>query len=123
MAGLSVTGTMNKQTEDAMKTPRCGVPDDTNSKQSYVLATKWEKRHLSYRVFQYSGKLRTDDVDRELARALAAWAKHTDLTFTRSYSDQADIEVRFTPYGSGGQSFDGAGGTLAYAYFPVSNKY
>lgn len=56
----------------------------------------------------------------EIQRAFNVWSGFTDLTFTPK-SGQVHIEIRFESGEHGdGDPFDGPGGTLAHAYFPVS---
>lgn len=87
----------------------------------YTFIGKWEKKQLTYKVVQYSSKLRKEDVDRELAKAFGIWQKNSALSFRAvSVTQPADIEVRFTSQGIHNARFDGPGGTLAYAFFPVS---
>ena len=48
------------------------------------------------------------------------WAEVTDLTFEQRWSGQVHIDIRFDNGEHGdGDPFDGMGGTLAHAYFPV----
>lgn len=60
-------------------------------------------------------------VDRELAKAFQVWADQTELTFTPVRNGgKVHIEIRFENGEHGdGDAFDGAGGTLAHAYFPI----
>ena len=48
------------------------------------------------------------------------WEEVTDLEFKRASSGKVHIEVRFEKGEHGdGDPFDGPGGTLAHAYFPI----
>lgn len=59
-------------------------------------------------------------MDVEVQRAFNVWSDYTDLTFTPK-TGQVHIEIRFETGEHGdGDPFDGPGGTLAHAYFPVS---
>ncbi|KTF73370.1 hypothetical protein cypCar_00034195 [Cyprinus carpio] len=55
--GLNVTGSLDKQTIDWMKKPRCGVPDllggisGSRRKKRYALTgQKWQRTHITYRM-------------------------------------------------------------------------
>lgn len=75
---------------------------------------------LTYKIAKYPPKLNRKEVDAEVARAFGVWGEYTDLTF-RPAKGQVHIEVRFETGEHGdGDPFDGPGGTLAHAYFPVS---
>lgn len=77
-------------------------------------------KNLTYRIAKYPRKLAQKDVDAEISRAFQVWTEYTDLTF-RPSKGQVHIEVRFESGEHGdGDPFDGPGGTLAHAYFPVS---
>ena len=47
-------------------------------------------------------------------------SEHTDLVFTQKKSGRVHIDIRFESGEHGdGDPFDGSGGTLAHAFFPV----
>jgi matrix metalloproteinase-14 (membrane-inserted) len=59
-------------------------------------------------------------VDKEIAKAFSVWSEYTDLTFTQKRTAPVHIDIRFEENEHGdGDPFDGPGGTLAHAYFPV----
>ncbi|KAF5304494.1 hypothetical protein FQA39_LY09690 [Lamprigera yunnana] len=124
-AGLDVTGELNDETLQTMSLPRCGVKDkvgsgsDSRSKRYALQGSRWKVKNLSYRITKYPRKLAQKDVDAEIARAFAVWSEYTDLVFKPS-KGQVHIEIRFETGEHGdGDPFDGPGGTLAHAYFPV----
>ena len=49
------------------------------------------------------------------------WAKATPLTFTKVTNGPADIVISFDKEGDRDYSFDGPGGELAFAHFPLDN--
>ncbi|CAH1130895.1 unnamed protein product [Ceutorhynchus assimilis] len=123
-AGLDVTGELDDKTLETMTLPRCGVKDkvgtgDNRAKRYALQGSRWKVKNLSYKVSKYPPKLKRKDVDAEVQRAFNVWADYTDLTFTAK-SGQVHIEIRFESGEHGdGDPFDGPGGTLAHAYFPV----
>ncbi|CAG2058859.1 unnamed protein product, partial [Timema podura] len=84
--------------------------------------SRWRVKALTYRISKYpsTSRLNKEDVDKELNNAFNVWAGVTDLSFTQKDSGQVHIEIRFEKGEHGdGDPFDGPGGTLAHAYFPV----
>lgn len=78
-------------------------------------------KHLTYKIYKYPSRLDKTKVDNEVKRAFNVWSKYTDLTFEHKRSGQVHIEIGFEKGEHGdGDPFDGPGGTLAHAYFPVS---
>lgn len=125
-AGLNVTGELDSETTELMSLPRCGVRDkigfgsDSRSKRYALQGSRWKVKNLTYRISKYPKRLKRSDVDAELARAFAVWSGYTDLTFTPKSTNPVHIEIRFEENEHGdGDPFDGPGGTLAHAYFPV----
>jgi len=127
-AGLNETGELDPVTVELMGTPRCGVRDRERERESsgrskrYVLqGSRWQTKHLTYRILRYPapGRLSNADVDEAVQQAFAMWEEVTGLTFQRLTHGKVHIEIRFDRYEHGdGDPFDGPGGTLAHAYFP-----
>lgn len=124
-AGLNATGELDSDTAKVMSLPRCGVRDkvgfgDTRAKRYALQGSRWRVKNLTYKISKYPSRLNRAEVDAELAKAFSVWSDYTDLTFTQKRSGQVHIEVRFEKGEHGdGDPFDGPGGTLAHAYFPV----
>uniref|UniRef100_A0A348G5Z0 Matrix metalloproteinase14 n=1 Tax=Odontomachus monticola TaxID=613454 RepID=A0A348G5Z0_ODOMO len=126
-AGLNITGELNDETVKLMATPRCGVKDkvgpgaDGRSKRYALQGSRWRTKNLTYKISKYPSGLNNVEVDKEIANAFKVWSGYTDLTFTRKTGrDNVHIEIRFEVGEHGdGDPFDGPGGTLAHAYFPV----
>ncbi|XP_072765543.1 matrix metalloproteinase-14-like isoform X2 [Anoplolepis gracilipes] len=126
-AGINITGEMNEETAKLMATPRCGVKDkvgpaaDGRSKRYALQGSRWRTKNLTYKISKYPTGLNKQEVDKEIAKAFGVWSSATDLTFTRKAGhDNVHIEIRFEVGEHGdGDPFDGPGGTLAHAYFPV----
>lgn len=128
-AGLEQTGELNAATVELMNTPRCGVKDIIGKgsyakrKKRYVLqGSRWRVKTLSYKISRYpsTSRLSKREVDNEIKEALDVWSSVTDLEFEQKSSGRVHIDIRFERGEHGdGDPFDGPGGTLAHAYFPV----
>lgn len=81
--------------------------------------SRWKTKSLTYKISKYPPKLDRTAVDDEILKAFTVWSEYTDLKFKPS-SGSVHIEIRFEKGEHGdGDPFDGPGGTLAHAYFPV----
>lgn len=125
-AGLNVTGELDELTEHTMSLPRCGVKDkvgsgsDNRSKRFALQGSRWRVKDLTYRISKYPRHLSKQDTDLEVKRAFSVWSDVTPLTFTKKSSGPVHIEIKFERGEHGdGDPFDGPGGTLAHAFFPV----
>ncbi|XP_034951393.1 matrix metalloproteinase-14 isoform X2 [Chelonus insularis] len=125
-AGLNITGTLDNDTISMMQLRRCGVKDkvgpssDGRSKRYALQGSRWRVKKLTYKISKYPRALDKASVDKDIARAFGVWSEYTDLTFTQKKSGQVHIDIRFERGEHGdGDPFDGPGGTLAHAYFPV----
>ncbi|KAM7344269.1 matrix metalloproteinase 1 isoform 2-T4 [Cochliomyia hominivorax] len=125
-AGLNATGELDEETMELMSLPRCGVRDkvgfgnDNRSKRYALQGSRWRVKALTYKISKYPKRLKKADVDAEIARAFAVWSEYTDLSFTPKTSGPVHIEIKFVESEHGdGDAFDGVGGTLAHAFFPV----
>ena len=79
-------------------------------------------RTLTYKISKYptTKTLSNTEVDKEIQKALQVWSDVTDLSFEQRSIGRVHIDVRFEDGEHGdGDPFDGMGGTLAHAYFPV----
>uniref|UniRef100_A0A671N8P4 Matrix metalloproteinase-9 n=1 Tax=Sinocyclocheilus anshuiensis TaxID=1608454 RepID=A0A671N8P4_9TELE len=116
--GLEETGSLDQPTVDAMKQPRCGVPDIRNY-QTFDGDLKWDHNDVTYRILNYSPDMEASLIDDAFARAFKVWSDVTPLTFTRLYDGTADIMVSFGKADHGDPyPFDGKDGLLAHAYPP-----
>ncbi|XP_054013663.1 matrix metalloproteinase-14 isoform X4 [Hylaeus anthracinus] len=124
-AGLNITGDFDEETSKLMALPRCGVKDKVGpgfgrSKRYALQGSRWRVKKLTYKISKYPRNLPQHKVDTELNKAFKVWSEYTDLTFIQKKSGQVHIEIRFEKGEHGdGDPFDGPGGTLAHAYFPV----
>lgn len=123
--GLTVTGTVDKETLQVMMKPRCGVPDVAQY-STFGEGLKWQRNQLTFRwgfgqnvtenrkpkntiesiicttvsilfcrIVNYTPDMSVAEVDDVIARALQVWARVTPLRFTRISSGEADIMVSF----------------------------
>uniref|UniRef100_A0A3B4DCL4 interstitial collagenase n=1 Tax=Pygocentrus nattereri TaxID=42514 RepID=A0A3B4DCL4_PYGNA len=116
--GLKVTGTLDAETLEVMKKPRCGVPDVAGYNDA-TGSYKWTKKQLTYRIENYTSDMTQEEVDSSIGRALKVWADITPLRFSRIYSGVADIMISFPVRDHGdGSPFEGEGGFLAHAFVP-----
>ncbi|XP_016007832.2 matrix metalloproteinase-9 [Rousettus aegyptiacus] len=115
---LPVTGELDSATLEAMRAPRCGVPD-LGRFQTFEGDLKWHHQNITYWIQNYSEDLPRDVIDDAFARAFAVWSAVTPLTFTRVYGLEADIVIQFGVREHGdGYPFDGKDGLLAHAFPP-----
>uniref|UniRef100_A0A087Y3I6 Matrix metalloproteinase-9 n=1 Tax=Poecilia formosa TaxID=48698 RepID=A0A087Y3I6_POEFO len=116
--GLKETGELDKLTLEAMKRPRCGVPDVANYKL-YAGEPKWDHNDITYRILNYSLHIDSILTDKVIARAFRVWSDVTPLTFTSLLQGDADIMISFETGDHGDPyPFDGKDGRLAHAFSP-----
>ncbi|XP_029994803.1 matrix metalloproteinase-9 [Sphaeramia orbicularis] len=116
--GLEETGQLDQPTLDAMRRPRCGVPDVANYK-TFDGDLKWDHNDITYRIINYSPDMESSLIDDAFARAFKVWSDVTPLTFTRLLDGTADIMISFGKLDHGDPyPFDGKDGLLAHAYPP-----
>lgn len=134
--GLEVTGEMDPATVEAMRRPRCGLPDrkaeeieDHARKKRYVLTgQQWNKDHITYSILnQHIPSTLGEELTYEaIHKAFDVWRRVTPLAFEElpavnnsSQAELADIILLFASGFHGDMSlFDGEGGSLAHAYYP-----
>ncbi|GLD55077.1 matrix metalloproteinase-16-like protein [Lates japonicus] len=132
--GLNVTGTLDTNTIEWMKKPRCGVPDQIGGtskfsvrKRRYALTgQKWQHKHITYSIKNVTPKVGAEETHDAIRRAFDVWQNVTPLRFEAvPYSElertkkDVDITIIFASGFHGDSSpFDGEGGFLAHAYFP-----
>ncbi|KAM9321160.1 uncharacterized protein PAF06_005716 [Gastrophryne carolinensis] len=117
---LNVTGKLDRKTVEMMRKPRCGVTDVPVLQYSTVDKNyAWQKTDLTYKIVNFTPDMAQADVEYSFERAFKVWSDVTPLTFTRVYSGDCDIEIKFaTGDHSDNSPFDGPNGILAHAFQP-----
>ncbi|EFB17314.1 hypothetical protein PANDA_011001, partial [Ailuropoda melanoleuca] len=115
--GLTVTGQLDSNTLEIMKTPRCGVPDV--GQYGYTLPG-WGRYNLTYRIVNYTPDMTRADVDEAIQNGLEVWSRVTPLTFAKTSKGIADIMIAFRTrvHGRCPRYFDGPLGVLGHAFPP-----
>ncbi|XP_072890127.1 matrix metalloproteinase-25-like [Hemitrygon akajei] len=131
-AGIEETGIIDQKTLEMMRKPRCSLPDIIGTsemmrrrrrrRRRYALSgSAWEKKVLTWRVNKYpqaAAFMNQNTVTNLLYHAFRVWSNVSPLEFRQSSGD-VDILIEFGRSQHGdGYPFDGAGGTLAHAFFP-----
>ncbi|KAJ6664946.1 hypothetical protein lerEdw1_005918, partial [Lerista edwardsae] len=87
---LKVTGKVDAETLQVMRMPRCGVSDVAEGHG------KWQKNHLTYRIWNYPLYLEPYSVYQAFQKAFQVWSNVTPLTFQElSRDSDADITISF----------------------------
>ncbi|XP_038045849.1 72 kDa type IV collagenase-like isoform X2 [Patiria miniata] len=131
MAGLNQTCELDESTIAMMNKPRCGMPDiiengpDPRRAKRYSYVRAWPTSAVTFRIDSVTSDIpRREDVEETFVRALQFWSNASSLTFTRVFGDTpANIVINFFKRAHGdGARFDGRGGVLAHAYFPLDGR-
>ncbi|XP_049745588.1 macrophage metalloelastase [Elephas maximus indicus] len=116
--GLKVTGRLDTPTLEMMHTPRCGMPD-VRHYSTMPGRPVWKKRHITYRIQNYTPDMAREDVNYAIQKAFQVWSDVTPLTFRQIYAGEADIMIFFAQGAHGDfYPFDGRGGVIAHAFAP-----
>lgn len=86
----------------------------------YVLeGSMWNKTTLTYYIENTSAHLSATVCEQAIDNAFNTWQSNSTLSFTRVYSSDADIKVKWATGNHGdGHPFDGQYGVLAHAFYP-----
>ena len=75
---------------------------------------------LTLNLARYPSRMSSRKVDRVLAEAFSIWSSATSLKFKLQRTGKVHIDLRFERKDHGDEDpFDGKGGTLAHAFFPI----
>ncbi|XP_006834016.1 PREDICTED: macrophage metalloelastase [Chrysochloris asiatica] len=119
--GLKVTGQLDKSTLEIMHTPRCGI-SDVHHYRTMPRRPVWKKRHITYRIQNYTPDMAHEDVNYSIQKAFQVWSSVTPLKFTKIHAGVADIMISFASRAHGDfHPFDGRSGVLAHAFAPGDN--
>ncbi|MGH0174569.1 UNVERIFIED_CONTAM: hypothetical protein FKN15_068392, partial [Acipenser sinensis] len=121
--GINITGTLDRNTIDWMKKPRCGVPDqfggisrfNVRRKRYALTGQKWHHKHITYSIKNVTPKVGETETRKAIRRAFDVWQNVTPLTFQEvPYSElesgkrDVDITIIFASGFHGDSSpFDG----------------
>jgi hypothetical protein len=83
----------------------------------------WDHTNLTYGFSEFTPDLNQTQVRNATQQAFGLWSAVTPLSFSEiPMSSDPDIVIRFVTGDHGdGSPFDGAGGTLAHAFYPPPN--
>lgn len=86
----------------------------------YVLeGSVWNKTTLTYYIENTSTHLSATVCEQAIDNAFYTWQSYSTLSFTRVYSSDADIKVKWVTGNHGdGHPFDGQNNILAHAFYP-----
>jgi len=130
-AGIEETGKLDEQTIDQMHKKRCGDQDiEKRSRfRRYVAqGTKWKNglnMKLRWKLVNHGEDLPRDTVLEVMRKAFKLWSTVTNLKFIETTDDNPVPEI-LVSFGKGYHgdryAFDGRGGTLAHAFYPLNNR-
>lgn len=114
-------GTLNNETLNLMKTPRCGNKD----LGEFRARSRWNKRVLTWNFIRGA-----EEVIEITQQAFHIWQKHSNLKFSHNqYNPDILISFRWNQHRCiknssffCDKSFDGRGGILGHAYYPYPHR-
>ncbi|XP_062816559.1 matrix metalloproteinase-28 [Anolis carolinensis] len=134
---LDPSGSLDAPTLHQMTLPRCGnkgrvtawtAPGPRRrSRRGRDIPPngKWHKRHLTFRLVNWPRYLPPSQVRWAVQSAFQLWSNVSGLVFWESEGEPADIRLTFFQgdHNDGADNaFDGPGGALAHAFFPLRGE-
>jgi len=125
--GLQKSRNLDVQTVRAMEAPRCGCPDVIRDRHQCAKALKasakrnlprWKKTGLTYSIVTWLPGISKPDFELAVELAFKAWTVHGNIDVR---PDAKDPDIVITGGRGAMSNFDGAGGTLAWAFLPAGN--
>uniref|UniRef100_A0A7M5WV55 Peptidase metallopeptidase domain-containing protein n=1 Tax=Clytia hemisphaerica TaxID=252671 RepID=A0A7M5WV55_9CNID len=136
-AYLEPTGRLDNATREKMAAPRCGMPDvipaeikNRIKKRFAAQGSKWQNRVVTWQLENTNNDgLTVAQVREYMTRSLKKWSDAANIDFREipptpagPQAPASQIRVQFGQGNHGDQfPFDGPSGTLAHAFFPLSN--
>ncbi|CAF1452196.1 unnamed protein product [Rotaria magnacalcarata] len=118
---LPVTGKLDDKTLNLMNKPRCSLGDYP---MGYSAFRPWPNTTLKWKLNNQIPTFGREKTRIHLQEAFDDWARYAPLKFREAVGDeQAEFSISFNEGNhDDGFPFDGAGGTLAHAFFPKDGK-
>ncbi|CAF1375406.1 unnamed protein product [Rotaria sordida] len=118
---LPVTGELDSATIKLMNKPRCSLGDYP---MAYSAFRPWPNTTLKWRLNNEIPKFGREKTRSLIQEAFNDWARYAPLKFREATDDEkAEFSISFHAGDhDDGYPFDGAGGTLAHAFFPTDGK-
>ena len=114
-----LTGAMDIYRHADDLAPHAPLPTDSTGASNYVIASRWPTNPVTYTISNCPSSLDCTAAQQAVREAVEAWDAVSGLTLNE-VSGSADITILWAKGEHGdGNPFDGAGGVLAHAFFPV----
>lgn len=139
-ANIESTGVLDEATKKMMSAPRCGMPDIVSAEEKervrrYIRqGSKWLNRKVTWQLENTNDDgITVQQVRLIMASALKKWSERANIDFEEipptpegpqpEGPPASQIRVRFDTWYHGDRNpFDGRGGTIAHAFYPLNNQ-
>ncbi|XP_047523270.1 matrix metalloproteinase-19-like [Pieris napi] len=94
---IPASGQLDDATKNMMTRDRCQAKDTSvgRRRRRYTTIGNWPKKHLTYKITQYSSKISQKEVDSIIFLAFSVWSDPSGITVTKRNGGRTDMEVRF----------------------------